>query len=137
LGYEDLKSNQIFFDVARVSDFGLPGSSISWEFVKLNIGNALNLANGYFTAPVSGRYFFAFVGKNSQASSVVTNVYLTIGGVVQAEVYDTASSASSNAPIQATVDLKKGQIVYMYLASGKIDAKSRFTGWLIEEDFDN
>jgi len=34
----------------------------------------------------------------------------------------------------ATVELKKGQIVYLVLASGKIDAKSRFTGWLIEED---
>jgi len=134
LGYEDLKSNQVYFDVARSSDFPLPGSSIPWEYEKLNIGKALNLVNGQFTAPVSGRYFFAFVGKNSQANSVVTNVFLTVNGVVQAEVLDTASSTSSNAPIQATVELRKGQIVYVYLASGKIDAKSRFTGWLIEED---
>ncbi len=129
-----MKSNQVYFDVARSSDFGLTGSSIPWEYEKLNTGKAMNLINGQFTAPVTGRYFFAFVGKNSQATSVVTNVFFTVNGVVQAEVFDTASSTSSNAPLQATFELKKGQIVYAYLASGKIDAKSRFTGWLIEED---
>ncbi len=45
--------------MARVSDFSLIGSSVTWEFEKLNIGFALNLANGYFTAPVSGRFFLA------------------------------------------------------------------------------
>jgi len=136
LGYEDLKSSQIYFDVARSTEYSLTGSSIPWENEKLNVGKALNLINGQFTAPVPGRYFFAFVGKNSQANSVVTTVYLTIDGMLQAEVYDTASSASSNAPLQATLELRKGQTVFMYLASGIIDAKSRFTGWLIEQDLD-
>ena len=49
----DIKSLPIYFYVQRSSDFNGTGTPIPFELERLNVGGAMNLTSGKFTAPRS------------------------------------------------------------------------------------
>jgi hypothetical protein len=66
IGYADVKSAPVYFDVQRNSTFShtnhTQSTPISFELARVNEGNAMDLASGKFTAPRPGIYFISFTG---------------------------------------------------------------------------
>ena len=81
-------------------------TAIPYQVERLNIGNAMNLGSGVFTAPTNGRYFFSFVARSNVA---VTYIQLCLNGDKFAESYTPLTNY--NLPISATLNLKTGDRV--------------------------
>ena len=137
IGYDDIQTHSAaYFYVQRQSSYAITGTTIPYEFAQLNIGGAMNISNGVFTAPTSGRYFFSV---NARANADGTSVLLRLN-----KIAISASSASisfGNMPISATLNLNPGDQVDLWLSSGSIfdDAshKTMFSGMLLaaSDDF--
>ena len=133
MGYNDLKTASVYFYVQRNSSYIINSTVVPYEMEQLNIGGAMNIISGVFTAPVSGRYFFSFVGR---ASTTETFVFLRVNGSLNTIAY--GSGLWFNFVITATLNLKKNDFVDVYLYGGALfDSPShytQFTGILLEED---
>ena len=131
----DIKtSSGVYFYVSRNSFYSTIESVIPYDVTRLNIGGAMNLASGVFTAPVSGRYQFNFVAV---ANADRTGVFLRLNGVRIA--FGWGMLQNDNLAITATLELQKGDTIDTFLNSGSIaDSNSyydtQFTGILLEED---
>ena len=95
----------------------------------------MNLATGVFTATVNGRYFFSFTAL-SWATNTTHYVYFRVNGVIIGNSF--APVEMNNMPISATLDLKIGDKVDMWLSKGTLDDNvghyTHFSGILLEED---
>ena len=136
IGYLDVKtSSGVSFYVQRSSNYSSNGTVIPYEVTRLNIGGAMNAGTGVFTAPVNGRYHFSFKGL-SWSSGVATNVHLRVNGVNIGSSW--APLDRYNLPLVATLQLKTGDKIDMYLGYGSIydsaNHHTKFTGSLLEED---
>jgi hypothetical protein len=149
IGYNDVKSAPVYFYVQRNSAFNTTNVSIPFQISKLNIGNAMDLSTGTFTAPVPGTYFFSFTGHaqfptSSSLLSLAVGLYLNgnyIGwGVV--EEYQTVNSQETPLTLQSTLSLQKGDQIWLEIkgmSTGVIlydnDAIwTHFTGYILEEE---
>ena len=101
----------------------------------VNIGAALDLETGIFTAPVSGVYFFTFdaVSLNSGES----RVHLQKNGVNVGQLYD--PNYQSQLHLALILQLDAGDEIQVYLQTGQIyeDANghyTHFTGMLLNDD---
>ena len=138
IGYNDVKTAAgIYFYVQRSSNFTSTMTVIPWDLEKLNIGRAMNLATGVFTAPVNGRYQFIYNALSGSSATVENDVWLRVNGAR----FGTSSAPAPNhvnMPISATLNLKIGDTVDMVLAYGalfdNIGHISFFSGFLLEED---
>ena len=136
IGYVDVKTDSgVYFYVGRTSPYTTTESVIPYDVAQLNIGGAMNLASGVFTAPTNGRYHFNFVAR-AASDVTVTDVLLRLNGVQIAFghghfQYETFS-------ISATVSLQKNDAIDIYLNQGAIHDTNnfwtQFTGILLEED---
>ena len=137
IGFNDIKtSSGVYFYVQRNYVFASAGKVIPYQLERLNIGGAMNLATGVFTAPVNGRYQFSFVAR-SGAPGVAHYCNLRVNDAVIATSY--AQSYGFNMPIVSTLNLKRGDRVDVLLQSGNIldfvnDRWTHFSGFLLEED---
>ena len=99
----------------------------------VNIGNAINLQTGVFTAPIKGRYAFGFSAKTDWTGTSVT---LRHNGVNVGSSY--TLPLKTNIPLQANLNLKIGDQVSIYLNDGvlfdSLNMHTYFTGILLEED---
>ena len=95
----------------------------------------MNAATGVFTAPVNGRYQFSFTAL-SWSSGIENIVRLRVNGAYLGRLY--APSDRYNLPLVATLQLKKGDSVDLYLGGGSLfdngDHHTQFSGFLLEED---
>jgi len=95
---------------------------IPFDIERLNIGGAMNLVAGTFTAPVDGIYHFDFSGLGDTNSATNNLVYLQVNGV------NIAAGWSSDLPdysfygglsgINASLRLKTGDQVRLYFTEG-------------------
>jgi len=83
VGYNDVKTSlATYFYVQRKSYYSKTESVIPFDVQLMNVGGAMNLATGIFTAPVAGRYFFTLSGL---AQGLETYLHLMLnGGIIGA-----------------------------------------------------
>lgn len=62
IGYTDVKSAPCYFYVQRNYGFDQTETPIPFDREVLNVGGAMNLTSGIFTASRTGKYFFSFTG---------------------------------------------------------------------------
>ena len=83
-GSVDVKSKSVYFYVQRTSEFSLSNVVLPFELEVVNVGGAMNISEGVFSAPVSGIYHFEFSALKSptdELAYVVLQVNgLNIGG---------------------------------------------------------
>lgn len=150
IGFPELKSLPIYFSVKRNVPTEMNAIGVvNYQVGQLNIGGAMDLTSGKFTAPRNGTYFFAFSGRakffNSQ--SCYLSVTLTSSKsrkLGYAYFYGTSATGDvySSASLEATAHLTAGEQVYLNIDSiyyatlheeGGI-GNNQFAGWLLQED---
>ena len=134
IGYNDIKTaTGVYFYVKRSTLYSSASTVIPYQVEQLNIGGAMNLASGVFTAPTNGRYHFSF---NGHAWGTDSYVHIRLNGGVVAH---SSAPTYNNLPIMATLSLNKGDKVDTWLDGGSLNTGSvnyatQFTGILLEED---
>ena len=151
MGFVDVKSSPVHFYVHRRSQFNTSSNDdfqkIPFQVERLNIGGAMNLRSGVFTAPKAGIYEFSFVGwgvgiDKGIPSTGFAATHLTLND----DRIAVASSRVSNATdgyltitLHSTLNLKEGDkiILTTYPSSVLHDDhtfNTNFSGSLLEEN---
>ncbi|XP_046635066.1 uncharacterized protein LOC124314087 [Daphnia pulicaria] len=131
IGYIDLKSEPVYFNVERNTTYSTFNEAMPFDWETLNGGNAFNLSSGIFTAPRSGTYFFAF---SSFSANSYDNFYfyLKVNSVPKADCV-TQAGRVYNCHILYTVRLLPGDEIQVSLQQGSTNS-AHFIGVLLEED---
>ena len=129
----------MYFYAQKNSSYGAQGP-IPFETAVVNIGDALDLKTGVFTAPVPGVYFFSF---DAYSDSHEGRVYLQKNGVTVGQSYDYDHSYLSQLHLASILQLDAGDEIQVNVHSGQIyeDANghnTHFAGMLLNDNvFDN
>jgi hypothetical protein len=149
IGYTDVKSAPVHFYVQRSNLFDTESTPIPFDLERVNVGNAMDLTTGIFTAPRPGIYFFSFTGlAHFPASNFKVNlgVSLILNGdrIGSGWVEEANTVAAQLLPltIQSTLNLEKDDQVWMeiiQMSSGSylfdnFNAHTHFTGFMLQED---
>ena len=134
VGYNDIKASPgVYFHVGRTGTYATTGTVIPWQIERLNVGGGMNIATGVFTAPKAGRYFFGF-SSHAQVANTIARMQLN-GNIILSGF---ATGIGDNAPMQATLNLAKGDQISVLLERGSFyednKGESLFTGYMLEED---
>ena len=141
-----MKSSPVYFYVQRKDNFSTEETPIPFDLERLNVGGAMNLESGIFTAPRDGIYSFSFVGlvvfpKSSSYVYLGVTMYLN-GRMIGLGWADesTDDDQSETLSLQSTLNLQKGDKIWLqinvmttgaYLYGGSF---THFSGWLLEEN---
>jgi hypothetical protein len=152
IGYADVKSLPVYFYVQRNNSFpNVTNIPLTFDTAKLNVGDAMDLSTGIFTAPRTGIYFFSFTGivvfptSSSIIQGLRVGLYLNGNqiGVGEAEDANTINGQNDELSLQSTLNLQAGdqicvQIDYTQGAGAYVFDKpnhfTHFNGLLLEED---
>ena len=148
IGYSDLKSVPTFFYVQKNFGFNTTDTPIPFEVERLNIGGAMNLTSGIFTAPRTGVYFFSLSGFATippSSTRLFFGVALYLNGksigIAWADEI-TPGDQDETYSLQSTLNLLAGDEVWLeirFLSPGvylndRPGHFTHFTGWLLYEN---
>jgi len=152
IGNVEVKTTEVHFYVQRKSSYhkGINHMAIPFEIEKLNVGKAMNLSSGVFTAPVPGIYYFAFsTVKDEFPHHLIISLRLNGKGQGRAysELYNKGKSSSTNTKatlsLTASLYLKAKDQVSLFIeydSGGTFDTEegqhTHFTGWLVNEELE-
>ncbi|XP_057379958.1 uncharacterized protein LOC130702306 [Daphnia carinata] len=157
IGYQDIKTRPIYFYVQKDNKFSERNVPLPFELTIVNIGGAMDLPSGVFTAPVNGTYFFSFAGL-AQFPVVPDPVLREIGANLYKNGERIAISQVNKGhlvypdnlspiTVQSTVSLQTGDEVWIQISIGisggflygerqlmNQGSHTHFNGWLLEEE---
>jgi hypothetical protein len=145
IGYADVKSLPTYFYVQKRRSFSTVGAPIPFEIERLNIGGAMNIKTGKFSAPRKGVYFFAFSGVSIADRPGHFDLGLMVNGVQigRAECASTTGGGDwETLTLQSTIELEAGDSVWLQIVAQRLahlqdESAGQFThfsGWLLQED---
>jgi hypothetical protein len=147
MGYADVKSMPVYFYVQKSTTFNQLNTPVPFEVVKLNIGNAMDIASGIFTAPRTGTYFFSLSGvayfPSTNKGHLDVGIALNGAVVGRGEANDyTENGEWETYSLQLTLKLQAGDLISVQITSivtGVVlqDNSLHFThfnGWLMQEE---
>jgi hypothetical protein len=154
IGYIDVKSSPTYFYVQKNLNFDTTNPPIPFEISKLNVGNAMDLASGKFTAPRAGTYYFSFSGLASFPVTGSTEVYLRVQLILNGAAVGLGTTDESNTinsqltpfTFHSTLHLNLGDQIWLqineispqaYLYDKANWQSTHFTGWILEEELVN
>lgn len=144
IGEVGVKTRSVHFFVQRKTFFYGQNVTIPFEIERLNVGGALSLTTGIFTAPVPGIYHFEFSGSKDFGAGYL-EVFIQVNGIDMSytSVGKWGSSTSSDftalSGIHVSLQLKIGDRVNLLkrgnapLADVDLYRSTYFTGSLLEE----
>lgn len=140
IGNVDVKTKNVHFYVQRNSPFNNNNSVVPFQVERLNVGGAMNLASGVFTAPVDGTYYFEFFGQKDESNSLDLRIDFRLNSQIMNWAYTPALPQFFTTSSANLLRLKTGDKVDLYKNIGGIlyannaGFQSYFTGWLLDED---
>lgn len=142
-------SSPVYFYVQRSTPFSTLATPLPFDLAVLNVGNAMDLATGKFTAPRAGIYAFSFSGMALFPATSGVYVWLSAslflnGNVVGSAEVDEANTVEDQwSPLflQATLSLQAGDQLWLeieYDTAGVVlhddaDHYTHFNGWMLDE----
>ncbi len=130
IGYTEVKSTPVYFNVGRNTSFNTLAIAMPFEEETLNVGNGMDMSSGIFTAPRSGTYFFTFSSFSENGYALSFNLQLND---VRISTCSYTSYTVTYCNIPYTIKLNVGDRVQVSLQQGSTN-NALFTGWLLAED---
>ena len=130
----------MYFSVQRNTIYDSFTTVIPYEKETLNIGGAMDLESGVFTAPTKGIYLFTFTTNSCCTENNASWIRLRLNEEEIATSYVPDDRYSM--PLSVTIRLEKGDEVDVYLYLGSlldddgIYHFTHFSGILLDEDIE-
>ena len=131
-----MKSTPVYFHVQRNSTLFSPNQNVTIPFDRevTNVGNAMNLTNGIFTAPKSGTYFFVFSGVKSDGNQLFVSLMLN-GYLVASTTANDFGSLSIVSTLKLETDDEVSLTLTGYSLFENRDLRyTQFIGILLQEE---
>lgn len=138
IGNIEVKTKSVHFHILRNTSFSANQTIVPFEIERFNVGGAMDLKSGIFTAPLSGTYYFQFNGLK-YGDNPCLGVYLDLNaGHVHYSFIGNASfflpisfGPSLQLKVGDKVKVRKGNCGALHDNRGQF---THFSGWLVEED---
>ena len=143
----NIKSSPIYFYVQRNTDgFNTARIPIPFDVERLNVGGAMNLTSGKFTAPLNEIYAFSFTGRmnlpgSSSGVYFFVDMYLN-GNQISAGRADHcgANGQSDTFSFHSTLNLQNEDQIWLEISQMSTGTYltgalyTQFSGYLLEEN---